>query len=302
MATYTPQFNHLVEADKKMIFFKAYTQQSQKFPMLFDRKTSMQAYEEGVRIAALGTFTQKNEGTPIAFDDPAQGTLKRVAHTAFALGHRMSYEMRRDDQHAVMNKMASDLGDSARDHQERVAWDVINDGTTGARHTVLEGETLFSTTHTLLKTGGTASNLQSPPLALDQASIEAVMTQAQLTQSDEGRYIELTQGILLVHPNNEHNAYVLLNTEFRPGTADNDRSTVVSSRSGLKPLSVPFLTSTTGWGIFSGVGKNGLTWWDRDELMFNSAPDADTMDQKNYGYYRAMAEVFEWRGSWWSAA
>lgn len=305
MTTYTSDMYLLLEADEKDIHFKRYRQRELLFPQLFQRKPSTKAYEDGLRVGALGTFREKPEGEPVAFDDPIQGTLVRTVHGVYALGFRVTQEMRDDDQFGIIQQMPADLGDSARDHQERLAWDVINDGYTGTRHTGLEGEVLFSATHAQIKAGGTWSNILAPPIALSQSGLEAVMNLASVQTSDEGRYIVEQMSLLVIHPNNQHNAYVLLNTEYKPGSSNNDRNTVMSSRSGLRVLGdtgVPYLSSTTRWSVHATPGNNGLTWNDRNELRFRSAPDADTEDMKFYSSYRASAMIREQRSNYGSGA
>lgn len=302
MATLTPQFFQLLEAEEKDVFFKTFSMQELMFPKLFERKKSTKAYEDGLRVAALGTYATKPEGTPVAFDDPIQGAQVRTVHQTYALGWRASEEMMEDDQFSIMSQMSGDLGDSARDHQERLAWGLLNDAFTGTTYTGLESEALFSSTHNLIKSGGTQSNILSPAVALSTSGLESIMQLSRTMQSDEGRYINQEMSILLIHPNELENAYVLLNTEKKAGSADNDVSTVVSSRSGLSPLAVPYLTSTTAWSVHARPGRNGLTWNDRRELRFDSAKDADTFDMKYYGSYRASVMLREWRNNYGSNA
>ncbi|GAG95157.1 unnamed protein product, partial [marine sediment metagenome] len=129
---------------------------------LFDTRTSNKAYEDRMRVAGLGRLALKPEGTPVAFDDPVQGARTRVVHQTYALGFRVTMEMYQDELFGIIEKMPADLGDSARDHQERLAWDLINDGNLGARHTVLDDQTagapLFAATHIALKSGDTQTN------------------------------------------------------------------------------------------------------------------------------------------------
>lgn len=307
MTTFSGNFFRIMEADQKDITFKQFAMVGLLFPQLFQRRPSTKAYEDGLRIGALGTFRVKNEGAPVFMDDPVQGLQVRTVHQVFALGWRATHELMINDQHGVMNQMSADLGESARDHMERTAWDVINDGYAGNRHTGLENEVLFSSTHTRLKAGGTWSNILAPAMELSQTGLEAVMNLASTTTSDEGRFIRMQMKLLVVHPNNQHNAYVLLNTEFKPGSGNNDRSTVVSSRSGLMVLGekgqgVPYLSSTRRWSVHAGPGQNGLTWNDREELEFWQAPDADTRDRKHYAAYHASAMLREQRNNYGSGA
>lgn len=303
MATLTPQFFELLETREMDIFFKATEMLPTLYTELFETKTSTKAFDDAIRIAGLGTFAVKPEGTPIAFDDPVQGTRVRWVHTAYGLGWRASREMMKDDQFNVMDRMSADLGDSARDHLERIVWDVINDAYSGTRHTGLEGEVLASSTHARLR-GGTASNILSPPIALSQAGIEAMMDLATSTLSDEGRVQNLDQAILLVPTALQHLAYVLLQTEFKPNSSLNDRNTVAATRSGLRPLVVPssYYPSTTNWSVHAAKGRNHLTWSEREPLEFMQAPDAETLDRKHYAYRRGNAHFSEWRGNFFSQA
>jgi hypothetical protein len=253
-------------------------------------------------VAGLGTYATKPEGTPVAFDDPVQGAQVRTVHQTYALGWRASREMMEDDQHNIMNRMAADLGDSARDHMERLAWGLINDGFTGTTYTGLESEALFSSSHSQIKAGGTYSNILSPAVALSQSGLESIFNLADTMTSHEGRYIQQQMSILLIHPNERFNAEVLLNTERKPGSSNWDINTMNSSRSGLSPLQVPYKSSTTSWSVHAAPGKNGLTWNDRRELEFSQAPDADTFDKKHYGSYRASVMLREVRNNYGSNA
>lgn len=305
MGTFT--FNHpeLLERDEKDIFFKSFAQRELMYPMLFNTRASTKAYEDGMRVAGLGTFHTKPEGTPVGFDDPVSAAKVRTVHTTYALGFRVTMEMAEDDQHDIISQMPADLGDSARDHQERLAWSLVNDAFSGSTYTgLVDGAaavSLCNSTHTALKTGTVQSNILSPAVALSVTGLESLMTLASTVQSQEDRYITLDQSKLVFHPNLQHTAHVLLNTEFRPGSSDNDRSTVVSSRSGIAPChinGIPYLTSETAW--FLAGSDSDLTWNDRKGLTFDQAKDSDSFDVKFYAHYRASVMFRRWEGFWGS--
>ena len=302
MATFTGLLPELLEAREKQIFFKGFESAPSLYPQLFEVRPSNKAYEDRMRVAGLGRLALKPEGTPVAFDDPVQGARSRVVHQTYALGFRVTMEMWEDELFGIIQQMPADLGDSARDHQERLAWDVINDGSAGARHTVLDdqvaGAALFATNHTALKSGDVQSNTLAPAVALSQTGLEDIMTMASTTLSEEGRFIMLQQAVLLIHPELQHRAYELLETEFKPNSSDNSRNTVFKSRSGMVPLEVPYLTNTDGWSVHAAKGKNSLKYNDRHGLDFTRGDDSDTFDQKYYAFYRASVQVDEWRGNW----
>lgn len=309
MATFT--FNHpdLLEKTVKEIFFKNYTGIELLFPKAFHRQNSVRAYEDGMRVAGFGTLATKAEGTPVAFDDPVSAAIVRTVHTVYALGFRITQEMADDDQEGIMTQMPADLGDAARDHMERLAWSVYNDAFAGATFTgLIDGAaavSLCNATHTNLKTGTTQSNVLTPPVALSTTGLEDLRSRASLITSEEDRFININQSMLVYHPNLQHTANTLLDTQFRVGTSMNDVSQVSTSQSGITPLSrtgVPYLTSTTAWWLIAPPDRNSPIWNDRKKLEFKSAPDADSFDQKFYATYRASPMVQEWRNTYGSNA
>jgi hypothetical protein len=292
-----------METRMKEIFFKRFSMQELLFPRLFQRKTSTKSHEDRMRVAGLGTFQLKAEGTPVAFDDGVQGARVRTVHQTFALGTRATWEALEDDQFDIIDKMPEDLGDSARDHMERLAWALINDAyAAGGVYTGLESENLFASDHTGLKSGATnLSNILSPPVALSVTGLESALTAMRTTTSDEGRFIEVNRKRLLFHPNLMHTAYVVLQTEYRPGTSDNDKSTVASSRSGITPVvddGVPYITNQNAWSLHGPAGQNSLTWNDRAKLFFEKANDNLTFDQLHWAAYRASVMFSEWRNNY----
>ena len=300
MTTFTANFAEAMETRAKEWFFKNFTQLPLMFPELFSRRPSTKRFEDRIRAAGFGTFQQKDEGAPISFDDPIEGTRRRSAHIVFGLGYRATWEAVEDDQWNILDQMPSDLGDSARDHQERTAWALENDGFAGATFTGLDALSLYNTAHPSLRPGvANQSNSLTPALALGVAGLEAAMNAARVTLSEEGRQINVMLRKLVYHPNLQHTAYTLLNTEYRPGSGDNDRSTVVSTRSGITPVEdqgIPYITSQTAWSVHSAGRKESLLWYDRAPLFFERGRDSVTMDLLFWAAYRAHAAIGEWRG------
>lgn len=299
MATLSPQFFELLEADQKEIFFDHLDEIAELFPQLFEQVSSTKAYEDRMRVAGLGTLVTKPEGTPIAFDDPVQGTRRRTVHTTYGLGWRATMEMMEDDQFGIMDRMSAELGRSTRDHRDRLAWSLIDDGFSGSTYTGLDGLALF-TSHTSIKTGTSQSNALSPAVELGVTGLESVMTLARTTLSEEDRYIDLKHAVVVGHPNLMHTANVLLKTQYEVDTSNNNISTVVQSESGLTFLGVPYLTSTTAWSVHAPPGQNGLKWYNRKDVTTDTALDPDTRDMKHYVLYRASVAFDEYRGNWGS--
>ncbi len=297
MAATRSSFGELLRPGLRDVVFSNYQMIPKLYPALFNVLTSRRAYEDNIRIGGLGSFATKAEGTAIAFDDPVQGTRGRTTHSTFALGFRVTKEMNDDDLYNVMNRMSGDLGDAARDSEETLAWGIPNDGFAGNTHTDPESEVLWETTHQLLKSSGTDSNRLSPDVALSVSGLQSAITQMKTTLDESGRFIQVSPAVLLIHPENDFEAARLLDSTQEPHTADNQINPVMSSRSGLKPMSVPYLTDTDAWSIWAPKSQHKLTFYNRQSLEFNTGDDSHTLDALFTAHYRASVTFIDWRGT-----
>jgi hypothetical protein len=224
-----------------------------------------------------------------------QGARNRVTHSTYALGFRVTEEMRDDDQHGIIRQMSNDLADSARDHQERLAFEPLNTAFVNTTFATPDGVALCSAAHVELKTGATASNTLVPGVALSHAGMETMLTQIELTQNDQGRPIKLTPWKLCVHPQDRYEAERLMETEKETGTSENQISTVSKSRTGLDLFVGRYFTDVDNWFILSREHK--ITWLNRKKLAHDANMDAQTKDQLHDARYRASVCVKDWFGT-----
>jgi len=300
MTTFSANFAEAMETRAKEWFFKNLTQMDLMFPKLFNRRPSTKRFEDRIRAAGFGTFQTKNEGGPLAFDDPIEGVRRRSTHTVFGLGYRATWEAIEDDQWDILDQMPADLGDALRVHMENIAWGLENDGYTGNTFTGLDGLSLYSTAHTSIRPGlATQSNSLAPAVALSVPGLESALITARTTLSEEGRPVVVQLRKLLYHPNLLNTAFVVLQTQYRPGSADNDLSPVWTTHTGITPVEdqgVPYLTSQSAWSVHTEGRKEALIWYDRALPFFERGRDAVTFDQLHWAAYRAHPAIGEWRG------
>lgn len=294
MATFTTILPELLEPFVTRIFFKQFQQLELLYPQLFSVVPSKRAFEDTFAVSPLGTFALKPEGTPISYDDPVQGARKRVVMQTFALGFRVTMEMMDDDQHNIISQMPADLGDSGRDHQENLAWAVLNTGFTNVP-AGLDSLGLWNTAHVHLKAGGPSSNSLSPGVAMSVAGVEAAVTNFELTQDESGRQIRVSPTMIVIHPNERFNTVRVLESTQEPSTANNAVNPV--NRLGLNVLRVPYLTDTDAWSMWGSKSQHSLTWYDRMEMNFSRNKDAQTKDSLFDGMYRAQVTFDDWRGT-----
>jgi len=294
MATYTVTLPELLEKRVRKAYFNEYLMLPLLYPNVFNVVGSQKAYEDTVKIGGLGSLKAKPEGSGISYDDPAQSARKRIVHVTFALGFRVSMEMMMDDQFGIIDRMSSDLADATRDHQENLAWSVLNNGfaTTGG----FDGKALMATDHPLLKSSSTFSNMLSPAVALSVTGLESLTTRSRKMLNDSGRYTPIQIENLVVPAELEFEAQRILESEYEPFTGDNQINTMTKSRTGTKILCVPYLTSTTSWFLLANKAKHSLIWYNRSKVEYSSGKDSQTKDMLNDVMYRASVTWDDWRG------
>jgi hypothetical protein len=270
-------------------------QQEMIYPSICDVQTSSRAFEDVWDVSTLGNFVLKAEGAPIAYDSPVQGNRKRTAHLTWALGVRVTKEMRDDELHGTIEKTIRSLPRSARHHQEVLGHQPWNDAFTGTNYTTLDGQPLCATTHTQLKTGATWTNELNPGLALSQVALEDIATLAKLQQDDSGRYTPFTPKRVLVPTAEEFNAQRILETQYEVTTANNAINPISSSRTGARVTASPYLTDTDAWFVMDDRA-DGVRFWMRMKMEEDRAADFDTKDMKVSGMYRASVDTYRPEG------
>lgn len=295
---FSAQHAELLETTAKEMFFKQFSMRPVIFRQILRVRSSTKAFEDGMRVQGVGTLALKREGTPITYTDPISGARVRAFHSTYGRGCRFTEEMWDDDQWEIMNQMPADLGDSARDHQETLAHAPINGAFVSTTYSTLDGQPLISTAHTNLDSTATFSNRLSPDLALSVTGLRAVTVLAVQTKSEEDRFVSIRQKTLLVPPDLMHTAQELLESQFDPETSTNAVNTVAMSRSGLSPVTSPYLTSSTAWYVIGDM--HSMTWYDRKPITPDSGTDSHTKDFLFDIRYRALVRDLDWRG-WWGS-
>lgn len=288
------------------VFFKAYEALARVYTQWCNVETSVKAYEESFRVSGIGSFVTKPEGTPVAYDEPVVGDRKRTLHSTFALGIRIPMELMEDDQFGVIARMPDDLGESARDHEERLTHALLNDAWAGASFTGMpEGDgtarSLYNTGHVPMKATGTDSNRASPGVAFSVTGLQDAVTNVELQTNEEGREIIRTAAIVVHHPNERWNVETILRTDRLPGSADNDINLVATSQLGIVNVSTPYLTDTDGWHLLTNKERHSLKLFRRKGLAFDRGRDMDTFDSKFTAHWRGHATFDDWRGCYGSA-
>lgn len=239
-------------------------------------ETSDRNYEEELPVSGVGGVVAKAEGSGVTYSEPVQGTARRYTHQGYGLGFRVTREMRDDDLYNVMNRMPKALSKSMGSRVNVDSFSVLNSGF-DTTITTYDALSLFNTAHTLLR-GGTQANRPTTEADLSLTSLQAAIETFRLWTDEDGHRADLYPKMLIVPVQSRWLASELLESELKPGTANNEINALVDQ--GIKWMDSPYITDTDSWFMLSDKSDHRLMWWWRTQPEFENSDDFDSGDAK----------------------
>jgi hypothetical protein len=264
---------------------KAYDDHQVEYTDLFDTVGSDKAYEEDVQLVGFGLAQVKAQGSAVTYDSEIQGFVTRYTHIAYALGYIVTHEELKDNLYAeVSNTRAASLARGFRQTKERVGAGVYNRAF-NSTYKGGDGVELISTAHPNTS-GGTFSNKLTVAADFSEASLEDLTIQIMKATDDRGLLINLMPKSLHVAPDNWYNANRVLESVYRPGTANNDINVLKATNALPMGIKVNhYFTDADAWFVRTNVA-NGMKYYEREGISFDQDNDFDTMNAKAKGYER----------------
>lgn len=222
-------------------------------------------------VAGFGVMPKKGIGSDIETGKILQGPTKVHSMATYGLAAIFEYEAYRWELYGIFDRVIPMMSESAVTRYNLVAYGFLNQGfsTTEGRYQTMQGEPLFSTSHTRFD-GGTWSNSLTSGLSYT-AMQDALILFGRLV-NEQGIFITgLKPDKILVPTELGWVAETLLRSADRPGTADNDVNTV-RNVVGKTHVS-PYISSTTAWFLFGPkskmrmglrLGDDEIPAWDSD--------------------------------------
>lgn len=295
-----PKWPSLLDPSFRAIYSDTEKQFPSQIGKLFNVQSSDKAYEKDTSVSGLGKLAQKPEGDAIVYEAPVNGYPVVYTHLTFGKGEAITYEMYEDDQYNVMKKAPKRLALAKARTREQFGADILNGGFTyGGGGSALfnggDGKALFATDHPL-KAGGTQSNYTTADL--DEDAIETGIVTMRATKDNKGELQMVQPDTLVVAPALEKEARILLESQQRTGTGNND----INPYKGRLNLVVwDFLGaaaggSDTAWFLVDS-SQDSLNWFNRDDRGLEGPEyDFDTKTAKWSVVARWSAGFSDWRG------
>jgi len=234
-------------------------------------------YEKHSYVTGVGLMPKNRDAAKLPFVEPVQGFNNTFTPEDYRLAIRIEKRLRETDQYGVIAKQMSALTQSATDTVEYYAADPFNTGFgVGASWLCADGMYLFDNARPMEdKAAGTWSNLETGA-ALTQASLANMRVNFRKHVNERGLIKPLVMKTLIVPPDLEDTADVIMKSLGKPGFLINDKN-VYENRFDIKVWD--YLTSATAW--FGMAEKNvghELYWYWRVKPETYSNVLADNPD------------------------
>lgn len=262
-----------------------------------DRASSDRAYEEIVEERGFGLAQVKGEGQSVVYDTTSEGPTSRFTHANYALGFIVTEEEVDDNLYGDKAfSRAEMLARSMRISKEFVHANILN-RSQNSSYVGGDGVELVSDAHPT--PGGNQSN-ELTGADLTEASLEDAMIKIYNMKDARDLQIMSRAVKLVVSPSEMFNAYRILNSVGRPGTANNDANALRDMGFAPEVIVDPYLDDSDGWFLITDL-PNGLLHFKRKALRFAEDGDFDTGNLKHKAQERYSAGWADWRGVYGNA-
>ena len=264
------------------LFGLEYARYGEEHKEIYETESSDRSFEEETKLAGFAAAPLKSEGAAIAYDNAQEAFTARYNHVTIALGFSLTEEAVEDNLYDSLSaRYTKALARSMANTKQVRAANVLNNGFNGA---FLGGDnvSLFGTNaaaavvnHPMVA-GGTNSNRPAVGVDLSEAALEAAVIQIAAWTDERGLLIAAKPRRLVIPPALQFVATRLLDTQLRPGTADNDINAMRTNGSIPDGYSINhFLTDNNAFFLTTDV-PNGMKHFERTPLTTSMDGDFDT--------------------------
>ena len=290
----------LLEPKLSNIWNEAYPARPVEYTSFVNIREAKKATITDYKMSDFGPLRLKGEGESLVYDDPLFGTEHTYTPVRFAEGYKITQEMIDHELYGQVEKFEKALIKSAIDLQEVTAALILNNGfsTTNAdgfKAVGFDSLALFSTAHTRLDGGAVLRNRPSTDADLGVTSLQAAIIDFHTQNLDErGRPQLIRPKMLIVNPQDIFTARELLQSEYKPGTANNEVNAL--REEGLSFMVSHYLTDADSWYLIGDQHDLNFIWDVRPRGGMEEDFDSEVIKRK-------VVEGFicghgEWRGCW----
>ncbi|HEX9249320.1 MAG TPA: hypothetical protein VF856_07460 [Gemmatimonadaceae bacterium] len=257
------QYLVFLEPKLSNIWHEAFPARPIEYTGFVNVRTTRKRTVTDAKTGDFGPLRLKPEGESIIYDDPLAVQTVEYTPIRFGLGYKITQEMVDHELYGQVDKYERALIKSAIDLQEVKAALLLNNGfgTTdddGFAAAGFDGLQLFSTAHSRLDGGVTWRNRPSTDIDLSVTGLQNALIDLERTVDDRGRPQYLRPQLVLINPEDRFTAKEILESEYKPGTANNEINALKDE--GLTFMVSHYITDTDSWFVFSDQHDCNFVW------------------------------------------
>ena len=244
-------------------------------------------------LAGFSTAPVKAEGAAITFDDAQETYTARYTHETIALAFSITEEAVEDNLYdRLAARYTRALARSMSQTKQVKAASILNNAFSTS-YPVGDGAALCSSAHPAIS--GNQRNQLSTAADLNETSLEQMLIDIAGLTDERGLKIAVRGMKLMIPKELQFVAERVLNSNLRPGTADNDVNAMKSM--GMLPDGAVvnhFLTDTDAYFVKTDA-PNGFKLFQRTPLRTAMEGDFDTGNMRYKARERYSFGVSDWR-------
>lgn len=256
------------------LFGLEYAKYENEHAEIYETESSERSFEEEVKLSGFAAAPVKPEGSAISYDNAQESFTARYNHETVAMGFSITEEAMEDNLYDSLSARYTKALARAMAYTKQVkAASLLNTGFTTFQSG--DGVTLFNTAHPTVA-GGNNGNRPTVDADLNETSLEQAVIDIAAYKDERGLLIAARPRKLIVPPSLMFVATRLLQTENRPGTADNDINALRTNGSIPDGYRVNhYLTDNDAWFLTTDI-PNGMKHFVRVALSTSMDGDFDT--------------------------
>ena len=266
------------------LFGEEYNNYENEHEQIYVSENSERSFEEELKLSGFGAAPVKDEGAAVSYDVANESFVARYSHETIAMGFSITEEAMEDNLYVSLSARYTKALARAMAYTKQVkAAFPLNNGFSNSFQSG-DGVNLFTASgdgvtggdgHPLVN-GGKNSNRPVTGADLNETSLEDAVIQIGKWTDERGLKIAARPRKLIVPSDLQFVATRLLESEFRPSSADNDINAIRNNGVIPEGYSVNhYLTDTNAFFLITDV-PDGMKHFVRSPMVSSMDGDFDT--------------------------
>lgn len=269
----------------------------EEFPPFFKMETMDGAYDMELGFIGLGSPSLNTELEMPRYDMPMQGRPVIYVAYKYALGVKISFEAKEDDQFGkIANSIMPQLAVSFKVERNNQAADIFNNAFVYQGYEP-DGKALVAADHPSLRYNNVRSNLLTLPLSI--AGLQQATVRAMKYRTESGKIMPMTPKHLIVGPSQYPLALELTRSRQKPGQGFTTQPNDINTEFDQWQVHVlNYMEDDGRYFVLTDKQFHHLKWKDRKKLYKKTIIDDRNECVEMIARARWALGFSDWSGIW----